>query len=233
MNSHFTRIAAYIFCVLASATIFTSTSKAMHTLDLSSNKGSCGVLDVRITNTFNADASACFGAVVLGNGENDVTSGGDPLLSYLNNPLITEPGWQEFTMANMGYTWEYDSKRDDNGTLSGGNNFFNISLSSGVGSNSGTWSLVNPIEQPFAISLKAAKEFAVYFFDDFTGQVNSGTWSTTALTNNGGNIPNISHISLFIKNPPPVMTSEPAIFSLMLIGLTGVVMAKRRRKQLV
>lgn len=72
------------------------------------------------------------------------------------------------------------------------------------------------------ITVKAANSFAIY-------EVNStsGTWTTAGIKNNGGNQPDVSHISFWTtdrgpQNPVP----EPATWAMMIAG--GVLVAARK-----
>ena len=155
------------------------------------NKGQCDLSDVQyfLGETL-IDASDCKGELELGAGENDVTGGGDPLLSNLNSLFGTN------------YNWSFVNKDESTGTNAGLDGF--------SGTQSGSWSVSTPLTGPFAISLKASTGYSVYLFEDLTEAVSSGVWSTVALLTNGGgggNQPNLSHFSLFTA-PGTVCTED-------------------------
>lgn len=96
--------------------------------------------------------------------------------------------------------------------------------------------------------LKAGSEFASYLFEDLTftaDDTGSGTWAIN-YTNNGGNIADLSHLSLYYKNASHSSSSsgggggssgsqipEPGMLGLVGIGLLAqaVLLRQRRRRQ--
>lgn len=155
------------------------------------NTGSCSFTDVQyFLGEDKIDATNCVGEIELDNGENDVTGGGDPLLSQLN------------TLFGTSYNWSFVNKDESTGTNAGLDGFSNTQ--------SGEWSVSTPLTGPFAISLKASTGYAVYLFDNLTEAVSSGVWDTAALLTNGGgggNQPTLSHFSLFTA-PGTVCTED-------------------------
>lgn len=120
---------------------------------------------------------------------------------------------------------------------------FTLSASGGT---SGTWTLSAfdtngpayanlPLYMDFVAVLKAGNGYAAYFFDDVTvGGSNDGTW-TIAFTNKGGQIPDLSHLSLYTRlgadgSIPPIPEAETYAMMLAGLGLVGL-MAHRRRRQ--
>ncbi|MDH3977888.1 MAG: PEP-CTERM sorting domain-containing protein [Gammaproteobacteria bacterium] len=122
---------------------------------------------------------------------------------------------------------------------------------------SGNWTLGwsdagDPLDLPLTMDLvfvvKASDSFSSYLFEevDLIGDPGSGsgTWEVTFL-NNGGQIPNISHASIYGKvtgeppctvdcEPPPCTVdcnnlTEPTTFGLLMMGLVGTFVTRRRK----
>jgi hypothetical protein len=105
---------------------------------------------------------------------------------------------------------------------------------------SGTWAAdLSSYEVVMAV-LKGSNEFSAYLLNL---NFNSGTWSTTALLNNGENQPNLSHFSLYsntcltndpncgggVKPPSPVPL--PAGMPLLLVGLGAFGFMRRKARK--
>ena len=93
-----------------------------------------------------------------------------------------------------------------------------LSTGSGVGTNgafdpgsstSGTWSLPGFNVQYLAV--KASTYFVLYKVSG-----SSGTWTTSGITNNGGQTPGLSHLVFFGTN---AAVPEPSAWALMILGL--------------
>jgi len=160
-----------------------------------------------------------------------------------------------FNAFGGGGTW-YQLAKDNNpgaGGADSGNLFDDFGLdagftleestSGGGAAQSGTftlsWSGADlPVQMDMAIVLKAGNGWAGYKFDDelfnATSTSDAGTWEIEFL-NNGGQIPNISHFSLYVSNAttpsivvPPTGISEPGTTALLGLGLLGFLVARRR-----
>ena len=115
----------------------------------------------------------------------------------------------------------------------------------------GTWSLsfadTIPSKLDFTadilVLLKGANRFAAYYFDDFLFEsaTNTGTWDIN-FVNNGGQIPDLSHLSVYFRDGSAVDCStcggvtdvqavpEPMSLALLGTGLFGVAGLVRRRR---
>jgi aspartyl-tRNA synthetase len=97
---------------------------------------------------------------------------------------------------------------------------------SGPGSTGGSFSISPTVSGPFAIALKAANAFSLYYYDSSVTNVASLIYSTAGTAvNNNGKLQNLSHATLY--QPVP----EPETYAMMLAGLAGLGFIARRRKQ--
>ena len=125
-------------------------------------------------------------------------------------------------------SWELDTKINQVGDGFGTPDPAGI-LSASFGNDllSGTWSVTSwaGIEKAMLV-LKGGNGFAAYLLDLSAGL--SGEWVTQALTNNGGNQPALSHVSLY-TTPAPIPV--PAAGLLLITALGGLGVAARRRRK--
>jgi hypothetical protein len=107
-------------------------------------------------------------------------------------------------------------KSDSNPTL------FSFTPTDPTSAQSGTWQVLDGTSIAY-ITIKAANSYALY-------QVNSssGTFTTAGILNNGGQQPNVSHISFWTADTTPV--PEPATVILMGAGLIAAGAYRRFRK---
>lgn len=173
---------------------------------------SCNVTDVTAEGL---NATDCAGAYATDGvfSPNDVLGDGNPLLGELN------------TMFDVDYDWLFIDKDDAAGAGDNGMSWTENP------EGQGTWSFLDGIgeDQVFAISLKTANSFSVYYFD-LGVEVDSGLWSTigTALNGSGRAGRGLSHMSLFIADKgdePDTKVPEPG----MVLGL-GLFAAGSLRK---
>ncbi len=90
------------------------------------------------------------------------------------------------------------------------------------GNLTGEWTTDDPIE---FYTVKAGNDFALYWLD---GGADAGYWSTEHLENNGGNIPEVSHLSTWNPVEP---IPEPATIFLFGTGLVGIAGYRRHKKK--
>lgn len=223
---------ATIFLCIGTTETFAALSFCSDTSPFDSNGDGLSVSDM----TFQGSAANdCYGVV----------SGNDGLTGQKKNP------WPD------GTSWTELAKDDGPGTVDTGTVFgvtFDLLASSGT---SGTWTLEweetgTPgfdLEMDVVAVLKGSQRFASYLFEDllFTSDLLSGagTWSIEYF-NNGGNIPGLSHLTLYRGNAdgglPPDDSSDdvgdpndpsqvPVPAPLALIGLGGLVMAWTQRRK--
>ncbi|MBE9168048.1 PEP-CTERM sorting domain-containing protein [Pleurocapsales cyanobacterium LEGE 06147] len=202
------------FSVLACGSLFLAIEGANA---LTFGGGTCNVTDVKANiNGTLTNSTSCIGQV--SNPQNDVQSGGNPLLGFLNDDKL---------FGN--FNWSFAGKQDigktqpvpfEPGTVDFG---FSVDPATGEPKN-GTWNVTQALSGPFVISLKAATGWAAYFFenaDEF--EIFQGTWATTNLQNPAGKQAALSHISLFVADtldkphqsvPEPATTAALGLFAL-------------------
>ena len=103
---------------------------------------------------------------------------------------------------------------------------------SGIPGTGGTWTLSSDqgVTLDLVFAMHASNNSGAFLFDDLSlVSGGSGSWEINWL-NNGGNVPNYSNLTLFVRDVVVTPVPEPETYALMLAGLAAVGFIARRRK---
>ena len=199
-----------------------------------------GVALLAIAGTGDAHATACstFGSVAAGSaGTEDVSySGADSDACVISdvNPQQGPGGNTGGFAGTFGSGWSLLAKIDGSGNVSYGSLpgvTFSSSIS-GIPGTSGTWTLSadQAVTLDLVFAMHASNRSGAFLFDDLSiGTSGSGTWEIN-WPNSGGNIPNYSNLTLFVRDVVVTPVPEPETYALMLAGIGAIGFIARRRK---
>ena len=175
----------------------------------------CAVADM----TFNsANSNQCFGPV----------SGNDTVADINSN---FGAGWNSLLKDDVGIAGD------------GVGSYLGVDFALGpVAGKDGIWTLswtdngtnVLPLTLDLAAVLKGSSKFDGYLFSGLnfadTPASGTGTWDINFL-NNGGNVPDLSHFSLYVRGGEPTKVPEPATLALFGLGLVSISFASALRRR--
>ena len=132
--------------------------------------------------------------------------------------------------------WTLLDKTDDSATQIEGVTF-TISANAAAGEFTLSWDSTGtpglPLIMDFVFVDKAATNYGAYLFEDelFTSNPLTGTGTfNISWTNNGGNTPNLSHISIYGHAVQSTDVPEPATLSLIGLGLLALGITRRKKQ---
>lgn len=180
-----------------------------------------------IYNSLGVLANFCVGPILNANDSGAQTN----VLTYLNG---ASPGnWESYVKYDVDESkYSYAESGIENIMV----------FPDGSGGTSGTFTFdfaklfeVDKDVTDIAISIKGSQDYVLYGYEDiansFSGQV-TWNWSTSDLTNNGGNTPGLSHLKVFVKRLPkekPEAVPEPmSVLGLVVFGGTVATLKRKR-----
>ena len=136
-------------------------------------------------------------------------------------------GENDFAGTALGYLNDDDLFGTQTWSLLGKSDTANDPVTDISGVKDGAWGLSGSYTGDIVVSIKAGNGYSMYFFDDVS-QVSGGFFNTSGTLNNGGNQPNLSHLTVFTAagglNPGTV--PEPSTYAMfgaafLILGITG------------
>ena len=154
-----------------------------------------------------------------------------------DNPQQGAGGNTSGFTSTFGSGWDLLAKVDSSGQINGGNPIVYDGITftstiSGIPGTGGTWTLSSDqgVTLDLVFAMHASNNSGAFLFDDLSlVSGGSGSWEINWL-NNGGNVPNYSNLTLFVRDVVVTPVPEPETYALMLAGLAAVGFIARRRK---
>ncbi|CAN5905229.1 hypothetical protein BH11PSE8_BH11PSE8_18350 [soil metagenome] len=188
-----------------------------------------------------ATAAPCTGTSVGSASTGDVTLGGfasDQCVISGVNPQQGPSGNTSGFDSAFGGGWTLLGKVDLNGVVTAqpasvGGVAFDIDYLQGSGT-TGTWSVTTDKAATFDLvfAMHGANRSGAFLFDNEATSANmtaDGTWAIR-WPNSGGNVPNYSSLTVFVRDVALAPVPEPETYALMLAGLGVMGLVARRRR---
>jgi len=124
-----------------------------------------------------------------------------------------------FSATGMSFDLTLFDKSDENPLLT--------NITGDKAMKSGTWDVIDDSVKIAFVTVKASNKFAIY---QYSTSVNYGDWTTSAILNNGGQQPKLSHMSFWTvpeqENPD---TSVPEPSAVLMLGSAAALLIGARK----